>query len=102
MSETEERASTQEQEQQQEERRDGEKVATSGLQRWWQSNKGWMLVLVAECFGACMAATARLLEDDEKGAAMHPMQVMFFYSLWNNKRLTRHFSLLRSFSCAWA
>lgn len=52
-----------------------EKPAQSAFQRWWQRNKAWVLVLTAECFGACMAATARLLEDEDKGAAMHPMQV---------------------------
>lgn len=54
-----------------------EKPAQSAFQRWWQRNKAWVLVLTAECFGACMAATARLLEDEDKGAAMHPMQIIF-------------------------
>ncbi|KAL1636394.1 hypothetical protein SLS58_009813 [Diplodia intermedia] len=51
-----------------------EKASAAALRRWWQRNRAWVLVLTAESFGACMAATARLLEDDEKGAAMHPMQ----------------------------
>ncbi|OJD35254.1 uncharacterized protein BKCO1_1800038 [Diplodia corticola] len=56
---------------------DDEKTSLAAVQLWWQRNRAWVLVLAAESFGACMAATARLLEDDEKGAAMHPMQIIF-------------------------
>ncbi|EKG18047.1 Drug/metabolite transporter [Macrophomina phaseolina MS6] len=67
---------TERQEQGPQQRHD-EKTGQSAFQGWWQRNKAWVLVLTAECFGACMAATARLLEDNEKGTAMHPMQIIF-------------------------
>ena len=47
--------------------------------RWevfWQGNKGFLLVLIAEFFGAFMTAATRLLETDEShGERMHPFQV---------------------------
>ena len=45
-------------------------------QRFVAQNKGVGLMIVAQFFGAAMAAVARLLEtDEENGAAMHPFQV---------------------------
>ncbi|KAK8216071.1 hypothetical protein IWZ01DRAFT_430957 [Phyllosticta capitalensis] len=46
--------------------------------RWWIRNRGWVLVLLSESFGACMAAMARLLENEEdESSSMHPMQIIF-------------------------
>ncbi|KAK8251625.1 hypothetical protein IWZ00DRAFT_437007 [Phyllosticta capitalensis] len=46
--------------------------------RWWIQNRGWVLVLLSESFGACMAAMARLLENEEdESSSMHPMQIIF-------------------------
>ena len=43
---------------------------------FWQGNKGFLLVLIAEFFGAFMTAATRLLETDEShGERMHPFQV---------------------------
>lgn len=72
---TREIASGREQERRKQRLDDDEKAPDTAFQRWWVRNRAWVLVLTAESFGACMGATARLLEDDEKGAAMHPMQV---------------------------
>ncbi|KAF4537517.1 Drug/metabolite transporter [Lasiodiplodia theobromae] len=74
---TREIASGREQERRKQRLDDDEKAPDTAFQRWWVRNRAWVLVLTAESFGACMGATARLLEDDEKGAAMHPMQIIF-------------------------
>ena len=43
---------------------------------FWQGNKGFILVLIAQMFGALMTAATRLLETDKShGAGMHPFQV---------------------------
>ncbi|KAK7549307.1 hypothetical protein IWX46DRAFT_595639 [Phyllosticta citricarpa] len=50
----------------------------TGRRRWWIRNRGWVLVLLSESFGACMAAMARLLENEEdESRRMHPMQIIF-------------------------
>lgn len=120
---TREIASGREQEQWKQRLDGDEKAPETAFQRWWVRNRAWVLVLTAESFGACMGATARLLEDDEKGAAMHPMQVrcsasfiflyilicvllffsfLFFYleSAFRSEELTNSTSF-RSFSSAW-
>lgn len=114
---TREIASGREQEQRKQRPDGDEKAPETAFQRWWVRNRAWVLVLTAESFGACMGATARLLEDDEKGAAMHPMQVrcsasltflyvlciyfpFFFGKNLKSKKLTNS-TPLRSFSFAW-
>lgn len=43
---------------------------------WWARNKGLVLVIFAQSFGALMSVTTRLLETDgSHGAGMHPFQV---------------------------
>lgn len=48
------------------------------LSSWWSRSRGMMLVLLAEMFGALMAATTRLLETGREGgkSGMHPFQVI--------------------------
>jgi hypothetical protein len=44
----------------------------------WIDNKGCMMVLLAQFFGAFMGATTRLLETDgAHGRGMHPFQILF-------------------------
>lgn len=46
------------------------------LKDFWAGNKGLMLVILAQLFGALMSVTTRLLETDGKhGRGMHPFQV---------------------------
>ncbi|WYZ37366.1 hypothetical protein EsH8_II_000872 [Colletotrichum jinshuiense] len=45
------------------------------LARFWQTNKGVVLVALSQLFGALMNLTARLLELEGEG--MHPLQVLF-------------------------
>lgn len=50
---------------------------------WWARNKGLVLVIFAQSFGALMSVTTRLLETDgSHGAGMHPFQVAWsaFYA----------------------
>jgi len=43
---------------------------------WWARNKGLVLVIFAQLFGALMSVTTRLLETDgSHGTGMHPFQV---------------------------
>ncbi len=43
---------------------------------WWARNKGLVLVIFAQLFGALMSVTTRLLEiDGSHGTGMHPFQV---------------------------
>ncbi|TVY73355.1 putative membrane protein [Lachnellula suecica] len=42
----------------------------------WRNNKGVFFILISECFGACMDAIARFMQQG--GVAMHPFQIMFF------------------------
>lgn len=50
---------------------------------WWARNKGLVLVIFAQSFGALMSVTTRLLETDgTHGAGMHPFQVAAFHYLW--------------------
>ena len=46
---------------------------------FWAKNKGLMLVILAQLFGALMSVTTRLLETDgSHGHGMHPFQVNAF------------------------
>ncbi|KAF6843959.1 integral membrane protein DUF6 [Colletotrichum musicola] len=45
------------------------------LRRFWNTNKGVVLVALSQLFGALMNLTARLLELEGEG--MHPLQVLF-------------------------
>ncbi|MCJ1308416.1 hypothetical protein MMC25_002069 [Agyrium rufum] len=50
-------------------------------QPFWIHNKGLIMVLVAELFGALMTAGTRLLEirsDEKDPEPMHPFQILFF------------------------
>ncbi|MCJ1481805.1 hypothetical protein MMC06_001964 [Schaereria dolodes] len=45
---------------------------------FWQKNKGLILVLISQLFGALMNVTTRLLETDgSHGEAMYPFQILF-------------------------
>ena len=47
------------------------------LNDFWARNKGLILVILAQLFGALMSVTTRLLETDGKhGPGMHPFQVI--------------------------
>lgn len=46
------------------------------LRKFWTTNKGLALVILAQLFGVMMNVTTRLLEiDGSHGSAMHPFQV---------------------------
>jgi len=46
------------------------------VEEWWARNKGLVLVIFAQLFGALMSVTTRLLETDgSHGTGMHPFQV---------------------------
>jgi len=51
----------------------------SKCQGFWNRNKGWIFVVLAQFCGALMNGIARLLEDRESvGESMHPLQIIFF------------------------
>ena len=46
------------------------------LREFWSTNKGLLLVIMAQLFGVTMSVTTRLLEmDSVYGPGMHPLQV---------------------------
>jgi len=48
------------------------------MDRWGEDNMGVTLMILAQFFGAGMGTVTRLLETDEQnGAAMHPLQILF-------------------------